>query len=1568
MEVAQTPSNGGMPPPFHDHDVREWSTLDSLTGVLERARIETDHWAANTVNSSHKYGKVVDSRARTDLDGALRQQARRQLEVFQSHVPGVQLQVIKSQSVSSSRWTNKRLEEAKGGDFEGLQIPSNQLDLSFQKSKAVIGRSASRRPPTRIKNKDDAVEPDRQTNLHRVTRLCHQIHENAVKQAFGSFGTRSPIEDRLKISNDDTKTPTNGHTNLLRTKSSSSEDFLINLNKDKSTKSIEDLEDLEHLQTWRRTSKIRRSLQYPKQDKPSTSKPLDLPETSVNVRKITEDFEKGRRLSTALRGNNIDLQALDQILQTISSSGSDKTSIADEDADTSKRNSLQSKRNSFVTVESIQAIKGRLRRTSSPDKDLFQITKDQDIDDGIVTEDTTSKSDEKMIDSSRLTGQSKVKSYVFGMDYKKPILGTGSLESRSKMLNGTTNRSEDWYNRRKSYGFEPVQNQNETISPNKKLVESSTDSGICRSSEVIIIPSVIKTHLGDNNSVDAEKDVGFGNVRRISSLFDKSKEFNSSWTKKNKENDWSLNTGITIKIPIVSGGWNQDQEVKRHSIAVDETKYVSKSNIGNETRRTSLVINDKFLNAPDTSDSDFSGLGKKSKKVEFCKTEVHFAAESGKVNIVETDEKPPPTQNFRRRRRNPGYLNDFNRNGLPVLHFGENYVEKSLFDNNNQPYGEDVTSGEETEHRTSQTHGVVTVNSDFNSLGAFEDDRRDSGDNESIKGILKNKMVKPKPYHLGENPMDFNFFDEENKSWDLQKYPEKDPPIWKSTVTVSSTLFDNRASESSSILNNQPDLIKDQLKRLADYQKDFRKTEPFLSVADRIRSMEESQKVENGHKGFSTRVNIGEGQAVVVQNSSLNKQDVFNEPVKLEPKEPKQILKKGLVVRIGRENSTSKHMLCSKTTTTNENSSNTTTTTKITIDLSPTEEEERHPAFYEAKTNGSHSFKSTSLILNTIKCQNEPERLENPTKCQNVPERLENTIKSQNCLEKIPNRMPQQLEALKRLYEEEENSDSDADKEVQLLTSRITERRRLEEDAGSSVVSGSWGRMRAYRNVLDKSNHKKARDVSSSKSSLAQIEKESKLHDRSEAITNPEEPVRIKAEIKSRKYSPIVLRKHPIVIKTAELKSANPSDKLSSPLLVGRSSNIETNRERIRLLDVNLTKTEPEPKTTLNVSTNSEENHQNGFLRNEKVLRQPKKSEMAYFGVPMRSQTDRLKNETPRREFKVNNNKTSPTKTNKTVSTRTESPLYQNIPPSPNEESKSSSKFDSCILEELTKAADEILQAVKEYSEEESRKQAEKEETKTELSTITENKAWKQDKAKKPIERPCKSRLKNASSNSSLEASPKDSKPTHRYIANTKASADKIKTRTSSSESSGMKATTKARRLQRASSREALLQSHGSSSEDLAANEVPLRKPRLVRKTKTTQLSMTNGMEISKKGTVATNAKRKIDTSAKIKTEERLPGALPEIRHKTAVSTIRSTAERTARDRSKHREDVKKKMPQYKETVKASSSPLTPVKNKRETVTHRLATAYVPACSPRHRNTHIHDYYQSQDQCPCLCS
>lgn len=175
----------------------------------------------------------------------------------------------------------------------------NPIDLSSEKSKANVGRSVTRRPPSRIRPKD---EPSKD-NLYRVSRLCHQIHDNAVK--------------RLE----------NGHHNLIRTKSTSSEDLHF---EDKSCKSIEDLEDLEQLQNWRRSSKLRRSLQYPKQTQPPKTIE-DLPESKGSVRKIKEELEKGRRLSTALRGNHINLEALDQILQTISSSSSSTQSESPEE-------------------------------------------------------------------------------------------------------------------------------------------------------------------------------------------------------------------------------------------------------------------------------------------------------------------------------------------------------------------------------------------------------------------------------------------------------------------------------------------------------------------------------------------------------------------------------------------------------------------------------------------------------------------------------------------------------------------------------------------------------------------------------------------------------------------------------------------------------------------------------------------------------------------------------------------------------------------------------------------------------------------------------------------------------------------------------------------------------------------------------------------------------------------------------------------------------------------------------------------------------------------------------------
>lgn len=162
--------------------------------------------------------------------------------------------------------------------------------------------------------------------------------------------------------------------------------------------------------------------------------------------------------------------------------------------------------------------------------------------------------------------------------------------------------------------------------------------------------------------------------------------------------------------------------------------------------------------------------------------------------------------------------------------------------------------------------------------------------------------------------------------------------------------------------------------------------------------------------------------------------------------ETKHILNKGLVVRIGRNDTTSQHTVCSKTTT-NRDSSSTTTTTKITIDLSPSPTNTRSRKEFGFPNYSAHSFKSTSLILNTIRAENE--------KCRS----MESAQNYRKCA------IPQELEALRKLYEDV-MSDNEADLEVQSLMSKITESEsdRLDEDC-SSVVSGSWSKMTAYKNV-----------------------------------------------------------------------------------------------------------------------------------------------------------------------------------------------------------------------------------------------------------------------------------------------------------------------------------------------------------------------------------------------------------------------------------------------------------------------------------------------------------------------
>ncbi|CAH1405051.1 unnamed protein product [Nezara viridula] len=104
---------------------------------------------------------------------------------------------------------------------------------------------------------------------------------------------------------------------------------------------------------------------------------------------------------------------------------------------------------------------------------------------------------------------------------------------------------------------------------------------------------------------------------------------------------------------------------------------------------------------------------KKVKKVGFCKTEVHFAPDSGKINIVETDEKPPPTQVFRKKKRNRGSRSRGG-NNLPKHYFGDM-----------DDFGEDSNQSNESDKEDSNSsfhnpHDVTVLSAVREKLPTFE--------------------------------------------------------------------------------------------------------------------------------------------------------------------------------------------------------------------------------------------------------------------------------------------------------------------------------------------------------------------------------------------------------------------------------------------------------------------------------------------------------------------------------------------------------------------------------------------------------------------------------------------------------------------------------------------------------------------------------------------------------------------------------------------------------------------------------------------------------------------------------
>lgn len=158
--------------------------------------------------------------------------------------------------------------------------------------------------------------------------------------------------------------------------------------------------------------------------------------------------------------------------------------------------------------------------------------------------------------------------------------------------------------------------------------------------------------------------------------------------------------------------------------------------------RTSIHINGHTEDDSSSQDGILDENGKKStKRVEFCKTEIHFTPDSGRVNIVETDEKPPPTNNFRRRRRGSGTASSTSSTTSSVATTVTDSQFSRFMEKDEIQVAPDMILNK-------SLHSSVDLSPLNNIL--------DAADDMAIRGILKNKPVKPKQYHLGENLKDID--------------------------------------------------------------------------------------------------------------------------------------------------------------------------------------------------------------------------------------------------------------------------------------------------------------------------------------------------------------------------------------------------------------------------------------------------------------------------------------------------------------------------------------------------------------------------------------------------------------------------------------------------------------------------------------------------------------------------------------------------------------------------------------------------------------------------------------------
>lgn len=788
-----------------------------------------------------------------------------------------------------------------------------------------------------------------------------------------SFGVLDTFSDRAKKSDE---TMPNGHVHpiITRNKSCSSEDLQNNNNSEQDGAS----EEPEMSTDLARTSGIRRSLQLPNRGN-------HLCISNGNVRKFYQELQEGKA-SDFIKNNATGFEALENVFSYDNGSEKYNSLHTEKNNESCSLNSLTDKsgngyelsgsgicdsaqgssykRHSFITVESLKEVRGRLRHLSvpspngiqHPDNTNCQTRHVEDSDDGIVIEDFSKSIPRTKPGLGEQVPTSHVKSYMYGMEamancrnnINKPA-GTGSLESRTCNRSGSSggSRSEEWYSRRKSYGFEQVHtqqtnNHSEPVTFQEKTrIESSTDSGICRSSETVTTSSwtpfnrekangqstcgnlkgnhsiemkqnsndeivtgienrgteiksltggkTVVTFGSDNEGIKRELHVNGGNMMETSSVTASNnwlsgcdnRATNTVTSNISVKSFRRFSEPVTVTIPIVhddsfdningngiintkklylgqfpegsslsiENGWRNsgtsltsgnnsslknladvsqtlaarrelfekhsggkdlspafrqaDNQIKRHSIAVDESKYVREGlknydlldkrighiNSENMFKTTSMSTSDlencsdlNLLNneyavplhneteykiptatgmSQDGSDckpasfnfenGDDNELflhnhlaGKKHKKVEFCKTEIHFAAEPGRFNIVETDEKPPPN-NIRRRRRSSSssfailstpQVQDAGKTSLPEIRFGDSPYEMKLLggtESNNTPY--QIVVGANTCNKIDLNHSVH-IKPASNFATEFQDDADNTFTQENATMLL----------------------------------------------------------------------------------------------------------------------------------------------------------------------------------------------------------------------------------------------------------------------------------------------------------------------------------------------------------------------------------------------------------------------------------------------------------------------------------------------------------------------------------------------------------------------------------------------------------------------------------------------------------------------------------------------------------------------------------------------------------------------------------------------------------------------------------------------------------------